>query len=87
MMKKKFNFIISILPFIDVFVGLGILALLNLVEAQTKVMSQSLSITESVNTVFPIGVISIVVKISAIGLIFVSIVKAIVLYSEKSKTL
>lgn len=86
-MKKKFNFIISILPFIDVFVGLGILALLNLVEAQTKVMSQSLSITESVNTVFPIGVISIVVKISAIGLIFVSIVKAIVLYSEKSKTL
>lgn len=86
-MKKKFNFIISILPFIDVFVGLGMLALLNLVEAQTKVMSQSLSITESVNTVFPIGVISIVVKISAIGLIFVSIVKAIVLYSEKSKTL
>lgn len=86
-MSKKFNLLIGLLPFIDVCIGFGMLALVNAFEAQTEIMRGALGASHAVEGVFPMGALYFIVKFSAWGLITISILKALVSYNEQSKSL
>lgn len=86
-MRKKISYLITILPFIDVMVGLGMLAILRVVESQTKIITETLGLPSVTDSIIPVDFISIVVKVSSVGLIIISILKCIDSYTKNSKSL
>lgn len=75
-MGKKIDYLISVFPLIDILVGVGMLAVLMMLESQTKIVSENINIPTSA-AMIPVGIISIIVKISSISLILISILKFI----------
>lgn len=75
-MRKKIDYVISVFPLVDILVGVGMLAVLMMLESQTKIVSENLNISASPGKI-PVGIISIIVKISSVSLILISILKFI----------
>lgn len=86
-MSEKYKLIVSVLPFVDVCVGIGMWALVSVIAAQSRIVRDALGATQAIESIFPIAAIYFLVKISSVGIILVSIAKAYVLYKEKSKTI